>query len=42
MQKLSSGIEGLDKILKGGFIAKRAYLIAGGPGSGKTTLGCTF
>ncbi|MDK2921889.1 MAG: circadian clock protein KaiC [Desulfonauticus sp.] len=42
MQKLSSGIEGLDKILKGGFIAKRAYLIAGGPGSGKTTLGLHF
>ncbi len=38
MEKISSGIKGLDEILKGGFIKGRAYLITGGPGTGKTTL----
>ena len=37
--RLSSGISGLDEILYGGFIARQAYLIRGGPGCGKTTLG---
>ena len=37
--RLSSGIIGLDEILHGGFIAQQAYLIRGGPGCGKTTLG---
>jgi circadian clock protein KaiC len=39
LTRLSSGIPGLDEILHGGFIARQAYLIRGGPGSGKTTLG---
>ncbi len=38
MEKISSGIKGLDEILKGGFVKGRAYLITGGPGTGKTTL----
>lgn len=37
-----AGILGLDELLKGGFIANRAYLIRGGPGCGKTTLGLHF
>lgn len=41
-KRLSSGIEGLDKILSGGFIKKRSYLLKGGPGTGKTTLGLHF
>ncbi|MDZ7672789.1 MAG: ATPase domain-containing protein [Halanaerobiales bacterium] len=41
-KRLSSGIEGLDKILNGGFIKNRTYLIMGGPGTGKTTLGLHF
>ncbi|KPQ25540.1 MAG: circadian clock protein KaiC [Halomonas sp. HL-48] len=40
--RLSTGIAGLDQILHGGLIAQRAYLVRGGPGSGKTTLGMHF
>lgn len=36
MIKESSGIEGLDNILSGGFPKGRAYLISGEPGTGKT------
>ena len=39
---LSSGIEGLDDILHGGFTPNRMYLCEGVPGSGKTTLGMQF
>src|SRR5690554_5868604 len=41
-QRISSGLESLDSILFGGFIPKSAYLIRGGPGQGKTTLGLHF
>ncbi|MBS9404598.1 AAA family ATPase [Halomonas sp. TRM85114] len=37
--RLLTGVAGLDQILHGGLIPRRAYLIRGGPGSGKTTLG---
>ncbi|MBP0001305.1 MAG: AAA family ATPase [Cyanobacteria bacterium SID2] len=40
--RLSLGIPGLDRILHGGFIANRAYLVRGQPGSGKTILGLQF
>lgn len=36
--KISSGIKGLDYILNGGYFEYNSYLIAGGPGSGKTTV----
>jgi circadian clock protein KaiC len=39
---LSSGIAGLDEILRGGFTRDRLYLIEGSPGSGKTTLALQF
>ena len=39
---LSSGIAGLDDILRGGFARDRLYLIEGAPGSGKTTLALQF
>ena len=39
---LSSGIEGLDEILGGGFPPRRFYLVQGDPGAGKTTLGLQF
>lgn len=39
---LSSGISGLDKVLRGGFTSDRLYLIEGSPGSGKTTLALQF
>jgi circadian clock protein KaiC len=39
---LSSGIAGLDDVLRGGFTRDRLYLIEGAPGSGKTTLALQF
>lgn len=39
---LSSGIPGLDEILRGGYARDRLYLIEGAPGSGKTTLAMQF
>lgn len=42
MQKISSGLDGLDNILQGGLIPQKAYLIKGGPGTGKSTLGIHF
>ena len=42
MDKISTGISGLDQILKGGLISGRNYLITGPPGSGKSTLGLHF
>lgn len=40
--RLLTGVAGLDQILHGGLVPRRAYLIRGGPGSGKTTLGMHF
>jgi len=40
--RLSTGVPGLDEILQGGLIPGRSYLIRGGPGMGKTTLGLHF
>lgn len=42
LHRVSSGIEGLDEILDGGPLACRRYLVRGGPGQGKTTLGLSF
>ncbi len=39
---VSTGIEGLDQILHGGFPRFRQYLIEGAPGTGKTTLSMQF
>lgn len=38
----STGLAGLDEVLHGGLIPQRAYLVRGGPGTGKTTLGLHF
>lgn len=40
--RVSTGVSGMDAILKGGLIKDRAYLVRGGPGLGKTTLGLHF
>jgi circadian clock protein KaiC len=37
-----TGLPGLDEVLHGGLIPERAYLVRGGPGTGKTTLGLHF
>ncbi len=40
--RASTGIEGLDYILGGGFPRNRMYLVTGDPGAGKTTLAMQF
>ena len=42
LTRTSTGVEGLDDILKGGLIPHRLYLLDGHPGSGKTTLSLQF
>ena len=42
LDRISTGITGLDEVLQGGLIASQTYLIKGQPGSGKTTLGFHF
>lgn len=39
---ISSGVQGLDYVLRGGYARYRSHLIEGRPGSGKTTLGLQF
>lgn len=41
-EKVSTGIEGLDYILRGGLPKNRLYLVQGNPGTGKTTIGLQF
>lgn len=40
--RASTGIEGLDEVLGGGFARGRLHLLQGSPGAGKTTLGLQF
>ncbi|OAN45450.1 recombinase RecA [Chloroflexus islandicus] len=40
--RLTTGIPGLDEIIGGGLVPHYAYLVRGGPGAGKTTLGLHF
>ncbi len=42
MERVKTGIPGLDEMLKGGFLPQTANLIEGAPGTGKTTLGMQF
>jgi KaiC/GvpD/RAD55 family RecA-like ATPase len=41
-ERVSTGVKGLDTMLRGGLIKGRTYLIKGGPGSGKTILSMHF
>ncbi|MEM3197342.1 MAG: ATPase domain-containing protein [Conexivisphaerales archaeon] len=40
--KASTGIVGFDRIVEGGLLDKKVYLVLGEPGLGKTTLGLQF
>ncbi len=40
--RISTGIPGLDRMLGGGLVAGRPYLVTGGTGSGKTLLSLSF
>ncbi len=40
--RVPTGIKGLDHALRGGLPRNRTYLIHGGPGTGKTTIGMQF
>ena len=40
--RISTGSDGLDDILGGGFDANRMYLYEGRPGTGKTTIALQF
>lgn len=42
MEKVPTGIKGLDELLKGGFPKGRCILLVGGPGSGKTVFAMQF
>lgn len=42
LERVSTGLEPLDEILSGGLLRSSAYLVRGGPGQGKTTLGLHF
>lgn len=41
-EKVSSGIPGLDRLLKGGLFGNSSTLVTGKPGTGKTTFGMQF
>jgi len=41
-RRLSTGIDGLDAVVGGGFISTRSYLVRGEPGTGKTILGLHY
>lgn len=42
VKRVNTGVPGLDKLLKGGPISDRVYVVTGPPGSGKTTLGMQY
>jgi circadian clock protein KaiC len=42
MERVKTGIPGLDKMMHGGFLRRSANLVEGAPGTGKTTLGMQF
>src|SRR5256714_13247410 len=40
--RMRTGIAGLDKMLHGGFVPGRPYIVSGPPGAGKTILAMQF
>ena len=39
LERMPTGVAGLDRVLRGGFVRGATYLVMGRPGTGKTTLG---
>ncbi|HID73174.1 TPA: KaiC domain-containing protein, partial [Candidatus Micrarchaeota archaeon] len=42
MERVKTGIAGLDEMLNGGIPARRHVAVYGGPGAGKTSFGFEF
>ena len=42
IERLTSGVPGLDKMIEGGFVKGSSVLLSGTPGAGKTTLAMQF
>ncbi|MDI6807071.1 MAG: ATPase domain-containing protein, partial [Candidatus Aenigmarchaeota archaeon] len=42
VERTSTGIPGLDKLIEGGYPKGSVVLVSGGPGTGKTLLGLQF
>jgi circadian clock protein KaiC len=42
IQRVPTGIDGLDSMIRGGFLPQTANLVEGAPGTGKSTLGMQF
>lgn len=42
VERVKTGVKGLDEVLEGGIPKNNLVLVSGGPGSGKTTLGLQF
>lgn len=40
--RISTGIEGLDTLINGGFLKNKVYLVSGGPGTGQTIFGLQY
>jgi KaiC/GvpD/RAD55 family RecA-like ATPase len=40
--RLSSGVDGFDRLVDGGLLSERLYVLSGPPGSGKTTFSAQF
>ncbi len=41
-ERVSTGVDGVDSILHGGFVPRRTYMVRGDPGTGKSLLGLHF
>ena len=42
MDRISTGVQGLDRLIQGGIPRESVMLLTGGPGAGKTTFCCQF
>ena len=42
MEKIKTGVQGLDEVLEGGILSTSSVLLAGVPGTGKTLFGMQY